>query len=408
MNPGFSLLFLLFTSSLMCLAILGSMRRAKVPGLSQWLRAGWASFAALGMLATREHTPALIGIITANALLGCSIIWLLQGCRRFFGRSPAMTHAWLALGAMMAAIVYGTYIEPDLNLRIAVFSLFNVYIFTSIARLIRTAGRRATWRYSYRFALLTCLTAIVGHSLRGLLYGLEIVQQTSMLDKGVVNTIFLSLGVPFMAFFAIGMVLLSHDRLIDRLEKLADIDELTGVLRRRTFLSRAAAEMQGARREGSPLALVLLDIDHFKSVNDTYGHAAGDTVLEQFARTLALGIRATDLVGRVGGEEFAILCRNTTLAQAAALMERLRQSVAEQPTLIDGRDIFSTFSAGVAAMRPEDTLANLMARADAVQYAAKAAGRDRIFLADDYSGAPDATASAHMASIEASGMMTGH
>lgn len=390
MSTGPNLLLLLFTSSLMSVVILGSMRRAAVPGLAYWLRACWMAFIALCLLALRDHTPAIVGIIAANALLGCSVIWLLQGCQRFFGQRRNVRPAWLGLGAMMAVIAYATYIEPDFNLRVAAFSLFNVYIFVSIGQLVRAARQQARGLYGYRFALLTCLTAIVGHSVRGLLYGLEIVQQTSMLDKGLVNEVFLSLGVPFMAFFSIGMVLLSHDRLVDKLERLADLDELTNVLRRRTFLTRAGAEMQGARREGYPLALVLLDIDHFKTVNDSHGHAAGDAVLIQFAGSLLAGTRATDLVGRIGGEEFAILCRNTTLTQAAALMERLRKTFAAQPTRVDGGEVFSTFSAGIAAMRPDDTLVSMMARADATLYAAKAAGRDRVFLADDYSVAPDA------------------
>lgn len=392
MSTNSNLILLLFTSSLMSLVILGSMRRAAVPGLSYWLRACWASFLALGLMAVRDQTPAIIGLIISNALLGSSIVWLLQGCRLFFGRVGGVRPAWVALGAMMAVIVYGTYIEPNFNLRVAAFSLFNVGIFVGIYQLIRGIRQQTTALYGYYFALLTCLTAIVGHGVRGALYGLEIVHQTSMLDKGLVNTVFLSLGVPFMAFFSIAMVLLSHDRLVDKLERLADLDELTNVLRRRTFLSRASAEMQGSRRDDYPLTLVLLDIDHFKTVNDSHGHAAGDAVLIQFAGVLMAGTRATDLVGRIGGEEFAILCRHTTLAQAAALMERLRETLAAAPIAVESGIVLCTFSAGIAAMRADDTLVSMMARADAALYAAKAAGRDRVVLAGSDAVASDATA----------------
>lgn len=387
MSSGSSLLLLLSISTLMSLVILGSMRRADVPGLNQWLHACWAYFAALFLLAVRDQTPALIGIIAANALLGASVIGLLLGCRRFFGRSSDIRKAWATLAAMMVVIAYGTYVEPNFNLRVVAFSAFNVYVFACIVQMIRTARQQAPWLYSYRFVLLTCTMAVLGHTVRGLVYGFDLVQQTSMLDKGLANTIFLSLGVPFMSFFSIGMVLLSHDRLVDKLEKLADIDELTRLLRRRTFLTRSEAEIQGARREGQPLALVLLDLDHFKTVNDTYGHAGGDAVLAQFAKTLTSGTRATDLIGRLGGEEFAILCRNTSLAQAAALMERLRATFAAQNIAFNGKNIQCTFSAGIAALRPDDTLATLMARADAMQYAAKAAGRNRVFLAENYTAA---------------------
>ena len=170
-----------------------------------------------------------------------------------------------------------------------------------------------------------------------------------------------------------------------RLEGLAHTDALTGVLNRRRFTDLAADELSRAQRHGTPVALLMMDLDHFKQVNDRLGHAGGDAVLRSFAATAEGVMRQGDVFGRVGGEEFAALLPQTTQEGAVVLAQRLRQRIAAQPAQVGGLALPFTVSIGVAAWHgPDDGEASfdrLMMAADRALYAAKAQGRDRVVAA---------------------------
>jgi diguanylate cyclase (GGDEF)-like protein len=180
----------------------------------------------------------------------------------------------------------------------------------------------------------------------------------------------------------------------DRLYRLATVDPGTGVANRRHAAQALRQEVERARRTGAPLALLCIDLDRFKAVNDTHGHAAGDRVLRHAATVLGGSLRPDDLIGRWGGEEFIVLARDTRPADAATLAERLRQALQAQAFEIESpgaactRRVLhvQTASIGVAmfcpAMRDEH---DLMALADRRLYAAKRAGRNRV-VADDGAG----------------------
>ena len=167
---------------------------------------------------------------------------------------------------------------------------------------------------------------------------------------------------------------------LKQLKQLATRDELTGLLNRREFDRMLAEETERAHRFGRPLALVLCDLDFFKSVNDTHGHAAGDAVLKAVASTLMTGVRSIDRVARVGGEEFAVLLMEMTEAEALASAARLGAAVRGQRIVItDDLSLQVTLSAGVAVYPPHGTEpAALLRAADQALYAAKREGRDRV------------------------------
>jgi diguanylate cyclase (GGDEF)-like protein/PAS domain S-box-containing protein len=167
-------------------------------------------------------------------------------------------------------------------------------------------------------------------------------------------------------------------------------DHLTGVANRRAFFEAAELELARSRRAPRPTALILIDADHFKHINDRHGHPGGDCALRHLGAILAGTFRQVDVVARVGGEEFAVLLPSSTLEGAAAVAERLRQLVAEQPATFEGERIAFTISAGVVAAvegEPLD-LDTLMKRADQALYAAKAGGRNRV---ECWNGATDAS-----------------
>jgi len=166
---------------------------------------------------------------------------------------------------------------------------------------------------------------------------------------------------------------------IETRRRSAFCDHLTGVANRRAFFEAAELELQRNRRAPRPTALILIDADHFKGVNDRHGHPGGDAALRQLGLLLSATFRQVDVVARVGGEEFAVLLPSSTLEGAARVAERLRRLVAAQPVRFDGADITLTISAGVAASDGEELdLDTLMKRADQALYAAKAGGRNRI------------------------------
>jgi diguanylate cyclase (GGDEF)-like protein len=166
-----------------------------------------------------------------------------------------------------------------------------------------------------------------------------------------------------------------------RLLGLAHTDPLTGVPNRRHVLEQLRREVRRAGRYGNALAVALLDLDHFKQVNDRFGHTTGDEVLRAAARALASGIREEDTLGRIGGEEFLVVAPQVGIAEAAHMADRLRMLVQARPALAAGKPIGMTVSVGVAAVHrgaaPVSPHA-LFEAADRALYAAKGAGRDRV------------------------------
>ena len=166
------------------------------------------------------------------------------------------------------------------------------------------------------------------------------------------------------------------------LAQLAVTDGLPGLYNHRHFHERLALEVERSGRNGLPLALFMIDVDHFKRFNDRHGHPAGDEVLRQVARLLGDGRRANDICARYGGEEFAIVLVDTNKLTAAQVAERLRQRMAEHPFTFGGISDHLTVSIGVAAFSDDATDAEGLIRvADAALYRAKEGGRDRVALA---------------------------
>jgi len=163
------------------------------------------------------------------------------------------------------------------------------------------------------------------------------------------------------------------------LHNLATTDELTALMNRRAIFDRGRQEWQRAQRYNQPVSCLAFDVDHFKSVNDTWGHAMGDTVLKMIAATLNDMLRQTDSLGRIGGEEFLLVAANTDLAQAQAMAERIRQRVAELDVVgLNGRAI--TVSIGIAGYRHNLDFDQCVHRADKALYQAKNSGRNRCAL----------------------------
>jgi diguanylate cyclase (GGDEF)-like protein len=169
-------------------------------------------------------------------------------------------------------------------------------------------------------------------------------------------------------------------RIVDEWSRLADPDALTGLPNRRAF-DRRMSELLALAHKGTPFALILFDLDHFKRINDLYGHAIGDAVLKRFAHLLAADRRASDPPARVGGEEFAVLVLST-IGETTVIAERVRTAVAAADSTAIDPGLSVTFSAGVACSHEVGDVATVFARADQRLYVAKNKGRNRIVATD--------------------------
>jgi putative two-component system response regulator len=169
----------------------------------------------------------------------------------------------------------------------------------------------------------------------------------------------------------------------NRLEKLAITDDLTGLYNRRHAMIRLEEHWALADRYRRPLSVFVVDIDHFKEINDTYGHAAGDAILQQVSGILRQNTRATDIVCRIGGEEFLVVCPSETAYEAAVCAERCREAVAQYSFRIGQKTIRVTISIGVSTKRPElKQCSDLLREADEALYDAKRSGRDAVSVAE--------------------------
>jgi diguanylate cyclase (GGDEF)-like protein len=177
----------------------------------------------------------------------------------------------------------------------------------------------------------------------------------------------------------------ARDRALAELSMLSVTDQLTGVLNRRGFFERAAAAIAQSRRTALPTALIMFDIDHFKAVNDSYGHTVGDEVLQLLSRTLSSGIGPGDILARIGGEEFVVFLHDSSGDTAAAIADRLRVAIRAGVRHPAGSSKVLTVSGGVAVLKgelePEASLTIALKAADEALYVAKREGRDRIIAA---------------------------
>ena len=189
------------------------------------------------------------------------------------------------------------------------------------------------------------------------------------------------------ALFNFGFLSLLIMRLVQRLRELSQRDPLTGLLNRRALDLELEREWRRFSRSGTLFAVLAVDIDHFKRVNDTHGHAGGDAMLACVAQQLRACARETDVVARTGGEEFVVLLTGVQARGAVEAAQRVRQAVAAGSVLIGGAPVSVTVSVGLAMPRPHDLEpAALLGRADQMLYRAKAAGRDRVCSDDEAVG----------------------
>ncbi|KAI3611259.1 hypothetical protein D8I24_0248 (plasmid) [Cupriavidus necator H850] len=356
--------------------ILLAFRRAypaSIKGLLPWALAPLLCALATGFYAMDGQWPAVLVALGGNALLlsGCALFYF--GSQRFYG-VPCTWKLWLALGSgCLAGISWFLLAHPDYRIRVLLLTTLLAAICLIHARLSWQLGRGFAPRF---MALVLAFQGLV-LLMRAATTLFQDAVDTPRFSPSVIQTTYIAAYCFASLFVCLGLLLTVSERLRAQFEYLAQRDELTGVLSRRAVLHAGSSELKNRRGSGQPLSLLLMDIDHFKRINDQHGHLVGDRVLAHFAQTVGRALRHTDYLGRFGGEEFVVLLPHTGAEAAFAVAERVRQAV-EQQTALAGQPA-CTASLGLASIEAgEATLDELLARADLALYRAKADGRNRV------------------------------
>lgn len=376
----------------MMLAIIWSLRRCGLPGVGHWFYANLAAALALVLFALRGRLPDGLVIGLGNPLLAWAMAQMYAGVQRFCGRAPPWRALVAGVLALAAAVALWHFHFDDFNVRVAIVSVFHAALCAACGWTLLRARLPGRAGGHYVTTAVFALFFAAAHALRGALSLQAALQGPPGASPPGMHILFLLLGALAVPALTMGAVLMVHDRLVHRLELIANTDFLTGVLSRKAFEDEATRQLARAARGDSAPALLLLDIDRFKAVNDNHGHAAGDEVLRAFTSMARDAVRPGDRIGRLGGEEFAVLLPATALEDALLVAERLRARA--EAGRVDGSfgSLHYTISGGVAHWLPGESLARLTGRADAALYAAKLAGRNRMLASATPAAARPATA----------------
>ncbi|MCE1250275.1 MAG: GGDEF domain-containing protein [Comamonadaceae bacterium] len=363
----FSLLLLgVLVTAMLALSLFVVAAQRRQDGLFDWALATTALCLTAATLAVPQRASPWLTVLLPNGLLTAAFAFTLQGLLRFHGQAVRWRWVWapVPLALLLSVLLLA---HP----RLRAYSVTGVLLaqLLHFAWVMYRHWGATPGRGKYLFA--------TGSTLLVLALG---VRSLDLLHAGP------ELTAPLLCLFcmaavvsSMGSVLMSKERADARNHQLAYADELTGLHNRRAMGRYLVQQMAQARRARQPLSLMLLDIDHFKRVNDTHGHLTGDQVLTHVAQLLQASLRTQDVAGRWGGEEFVLLLPNTAAAGALVLAERLRSTIALTPFLAPGQaPLPVTVSIGLHTLQDglDESAADLLDAADQALYDAKDKGRN--------------------------------
>jgi diguanylate cyclase (GGDEF)-like protein len=347
-----------------------------IAGLKEW---GWGCLlmviAAIGFT-TRGKLPVFFHSYLPNLLVPAGVIAMHRSLRLFAGMPPRDRPLLALLGGTAILLAWVTFLSDDYRARVLVVSGVLSILFAACGV---TIARYPTKWFPERFTcamyiataavmLVRCMSVLLSD--RGL---------TLANDTSVIHYVYFA-SFPFsLVAMSLGFLLMANRALQVRLESQARHDPMSGAYRRDAFLDIVEREVAASRRHGVAMSLLMMDLDNFKAINDTHGHLVGDQVIADFAARAKHLLRAQDVIGRYGGEEFVVLLPQTGIDAGMAIADRIRMQVApSSPTDLPPY----TVSIGIASsnMRDMDTLA-LFDAADKALYAAKRGGKDRVVAA---------------------------
>lgn len=355
--------------------VLYSLKRnypASIEGLGDWSAALLLLFAGGLLVAGRGKLPNVVSISVSSFLLWSGLYLAYVGSQRFFGAKPRIA-PWMALITGLALVqLWFSLVEPSYHMRLVLSTVVTACLAGVHAWLIFRQGSITFARGLAVGVLLFLFGAQVMRLVTS--FSAPFPLNAEFFDTSALQLTYITSFAFSVLLFSISAVLMATDRLRIELEHLANHDSLTNALTRRHMDDACRSELERCRRHGRSMALLIMDLDHFKEVNDTYGHQAGDQALINFVAGVNALLRGPDQLGRFGGEEFVALLPDTSLDEAISVAERIRDACT-----LAGQAPACTVSIGVTTNRKDnDSVDTLLARADAALYRAKAAGRNRV------------------------------
>jgi diguanylate cyclase (GGDEF)-like protein len=360
--------------------------RRTYDGFGFWTAGNTAYAVGFLLIALRGTIPNLFTIVLANVLIVSAAALYLEGTRRFRSVAGCKVLCISLVVALAASISYFTYGSNNVGMRIILVSLFVALFYALNAwELLGNAppDLRFYWFTGSLFAIYSLFMVV-----RGLLTAFAPGPQ-DLYAHNLIQTLTFLVPLLLGVAWTFGFVMLNSERLeLDlksaqvELQRLATTDFLTGIANNRSFFLQGERETQRARRYGHPLILLLFDIDDFKKINDTCGHAIGDQVLTTITATCRKLLRDIDIFSRVGGDEFAVLLPETDLVGGRVTAERLRSAVAETDIETTAAQLRATISIGVSELSSGDRqIEETLKRADDAMYEAKRRGRNTVMTA---------------------------
>ena len=354
-----------------------------LPGLRLLIGALFCGLGGVLLLASRPFAPAWATIVVANGLIFLSS-FLIYCATAEIVNIPTFGHSWgvPVLGAALAGLLYFTYVHPSLIARIyicsgcfAVFAAARSVILFAHRDPVAEEVEPQSSLHPLLAALAWLQVAIVAVQaarivLTALYPPVEIVHMDIIQSGATYLNLILNAGAGF------GLIWLAQALHRRELNRMAQTDSLTGLLNRRAFEEILARELRRSQHGATPLAILLVDIDRFKNVNDTWGHQAGDVVIRRVGMALRNNLRPGDALSRFGGEEYLILLRDATAEQSAEVAERICANIAALAELPG--DVRLTVSIGVAQSHGADTPDELLRRCDQAMYLSKEGGRNLV------------------------------
>lgn len=382
-SPTFQILMLLTVILVVIMTVvLFAVQQAnrEIPGLRAWAYSYLCGLLLCVSFLLRPHVPEGPAVIVSQVLLFTSAWLNLVATQIYTGRRPwTRTCFGWALLIVLGLASYLTWQQPEPRLRLAlILGAGGTLMLLSALAMLSAEIRRQPERYLFTLACGTHGLALLATSLSLLLIQTH---PTDLERLDFVAQFVLIESIVVLVMRAFGVVMLANAHITAELRHFAERDPLTSIYNRRSFMTLLDKSVNLMQRMNSPLSLLGLDLDHFKRINDTWGHGSGDQALRHFVQLTTEHLRNEDVIGRVGGEEFIIFLPNTGLEAAACVAERLRALIESQPVAGPHGPIALTVSIGVTLIAKGETQEAALQRVDEAMYRAKAKGRNRVELA---------------------------
>lgn len=363
----------IMTGSVFSLVLFGMKRmHPRLRGAGSFSLGFAIGIAGCCLMVARGSISDLLSVVLANALILGAFAQFYDGLLRFFcvRQKFWLVFIWALIALSTLPMGYYSLVHPAVVPRILISeaAIFPIRLLITIELFRQADGRKLIRLFAVIMAAYT-IEGVVRVVLTSL-YG----SHSNFMHRDMVQSVALVLNVIFVSVIGLLFLLLLSGELMSALETQSFEDHVSGALNRRGIEQKLAIELGSAKRTRMAPSIALIDLDHFKSVNDTFGHATGDAALHHIAQALMSRLRDYDYVGRYGGDEFLLVLPQASFSDAARVLDRIQQAIRALPPLKPGLNL--TLSIGITQGVPFEAAAPILARADAALYEAKRAGRD--------------------------------